>query len=297
MGRYLITGGTGSLGQALIKRLTKRGDEISVVSRDEYKQRRQMPLYPNVKYFVGDVRDRSRMGDVIRDVDIVIHTAALKHVPTGEEMPEETTKTNVFGTMNVINSIIRSNVKKMVYIGTDKGSHPINLYGMSKAVSERLMIAANQKGKSFVGVRYGNVIGSRGSVIEKILEEKPDKMNINDKRMTRFWMTLEMACDIIFKAIDYAKPGEIFIPKIKSLGVEDMFRFIAPKMRLIEKGMIPGEKLHETLINSDESMHTTEYDDFWSIEPELFGVKYHEPFTYTSYNAPRLTKEEFLKML
>ena len=296
--RYLIIGGTGSLGVHLTLRLLKEGHEVAVLSRDEYKQRNLMKIFPEVKYFVGDIRDRSRPREVMENIDIVVHAAALKHVPTGEEEPEEVLKTNLLGTMNVINSVLRSRVKRMIYISTDKGSHPVNVYGMTKALGEKMVISANRQDSKFVGVRYGNVIGSRGSVIEYILNEKPETMDITDSRMTRFWMNLDQACDIILDAVDTAEPGEIYIPKCKSLKVSDMFKYLDSNLELTESGMRPGEKLHECLVNKDESLHTIEHVDKFVILPEMFNTyKIKVPFEYTSENAPKLTKEEFLKLI
>lgn len=293
--KVLITGGSGSLGNALIKYLHPDFYQVTVYSRDEYKQRILMADHPDVKYIVGDVRDARHLSEVARGYDIIIHAAALKHVPTGEESPEETVKTNILGTMNVIGAAKRSGIQKVVYVSTDKGSHPVNLYGMTKAVSEKLMIAANEGVCEFVCTRYGNVVGSRGSIIETLKSKPLESVTVTDIRMTRFWMSLYEAVLIVEKAMGQAKPGEIFVPKIRGMKVVDMFRAVAPKVKLIPTGMRPGEKLHECLINWDESMHTREEDGHFVIEPELFGVDYHEPFEYTSKNAPQLTIDDFRK--
>jgi len=295
---YLITGGTGSLGTHLAKKLIKEGENVTIFSRDEYKQRKMLREV-KARYIVGDVRDPISTIKAFKDIDVVIHTAALKHVPVGEEQPEETIMTNVFGTTNVIHACKVNNVKKCILISTDKGSHPTTLYGATKMVAEKLFISANQQSQTtFSCVRYGNVIGSRGSVIETILIDKPKKLTITDNRMTRFWITLDQACNLIFLALDKMKGGEVFIPKIPSMSVVNMFKALAPDTKLTVTGMRPGEKLHEALINKDESIHTKEYDDHYVIEPELFGITYSDRiFEYTSENAKRLTKEEFLKLI
>lgn len=283
------------MGNALIKYLHPDLYQITVYSRDEYKQRILMSQNPDVKYIVGDVRDGRRLSDAARGQDIIIHAAALKHVPTGEEMPEETIKTNIIGTMNVIGAARRGGVHKVVYISTDKGSHPINLYGMTKAASEKLMVAANDGSCEFVCTRYGNVVGSRGSIIETLKSRPMESVRITDERMTRFWMSLEEAVEIVRKAIEYATAGEIFVPAIRGMKIVDMFHAVAPKVKLIPTGMRPGEKLHECLVNWDESLHTREEKDYFVIEPELFGVQYRKPFEYTSENAPQLTVDQFRK--
>lgn len=281
------------MGNALIKYLDPNKYQITVLSRDEYKQRILMGEHRDVRYVVGDVRDGRRLTEVFRGQDIIIHAAALKHVPTGEEFCEETIKTNILGTENVIGAAKRSHVEKVIYISTDKGSHPVNLYGMTKAVAERMMISANNGECIFACTRYGNVVGSRGSIIETLKSGFVERINITDSRMTRFWMSLEEAVQIVNKAIDDALPGEILVPKVKSMGVIDMFYAVSPKTKLIETGMRPGEKLHECLVNYDESMHTEDFGDYFVIKPEMFGVRYGKPFEYTSENAPKFTVDEF----
>ena len=292
--RYLISGGTGSLGTHLAKRL----EDVTILSRDEYKQRKMMSEV-KAHYIVGDVRDKDVLINAFRGIDVVIHTAAMKHVPVGEEQPEETIMTNVIGTINVINACKVNNVKKCILTSTDKGCHPVNLYGATKLCGEKLMTAANQDSEcKFASVRYGNVIGSRGSIIETILKDKPKELNVTDERMTRYWITLDQACDLIFRALEEMKGGEVFIPKIPSMRIVDMFKALAPDIKLNVTGMRPGEKLHESLISKDESIHTKEYQYHFVIEPELFGVTYTDRiFEYTSENAKRLTKEEFLRLV
>lgn len=302
---YWISGGTGSLGTHLTKKLLGMSDteKIIIFSRDEYKQRHMMDDIKDkrVVYEVGDVRDRSRVSECMytHEPNYVIHAAALKHVPVGEEKPTETVKTNIFGTMNVIDACKKNKVKKAILISTDKGCHPVNLYGATKMVGEKLFIAANQNSKTlFACVRYGNVIGSRGSVIETILVKKPKTLTITNGKMTRFWLTLDMAVNLVLLAIEKAKPGEIFVPKARAMSVVKMFKALAPDTELVVTGMRPGEKLHESMINRDESIHTKEFKDHFVIEPELFGVEYSDlAWEYTSENCLQLTEEEFLKMV
>lgn len=277
--KYLITGGTGSLGHALTKRLK----DVVIYSRDEYKQRKMLTEFPKAKFIVGDVRDLPRLTEACRGVDRVIHAAALKHVPVGEEDPEEVVKTNILGTLNVIKACKVNGVKKVVYVSTDKACYPINLYGMTKAVSEKLFIQANVDSKTtFACVRYGNVIGSRGSVIEYIKEHHPKVLNITDKRMSRFWLTLDQAVDLVILAFTKGKKGEIIVPKARHNMLVDTFKELNPKMKLVETGMRPGEKLAECLVGRDESRHTDIHQKYFVIKPELFGVKYGKEFEYTS---------------
>ena len=298
----VITGGTGSLGRHLTKRLLAEDvGKIIIYSRDEFKQRHMATDFndPRIQFEVGDVRDGKRISEVLRGCDYVIHAAAIKHVPVAEDEPQEAIKTNIFGTQNVIYAARKARVEKMIFISTDKASHPVNLYGVTKAAAEKLMVAANKSSDTiFACVRYGNVIGSRGSIIETILLKKPDTLYITDRRMTRFWMSLDDAVDIVFTALNEAAAGEIYIPRVKSMLVADMFDALAPKTKLIVGGIRPGEKLHETLINEDESYHTQEFLKHFVIKPELFGCDYNElPFTFTSANAQKLSREEFLSKI
>lgn len=297
----LITGGTGSLGQALTKRLLSLGHEVVIYSRDEYKQHKMAAEFsdPKLRFVVGDVRDTERVVECFRGVDYVIHAAALKHVPVGEGEPEEVIKTNVLGTMNIIKACKANSVKKAVFISTDKGCHPTNLYGATKMTGEKLFIGANRNSKTvFVCVRYGNVIGSRGSVIEYILDKHPLEIDVTDERMTRFWLSIDQAVDLVMFAMKAGKRGEIIIPKAKSSGIVEMFRWLDPNIKIRVTGIRAGEKLHESLISKDESRHALNLGRFYTIEPELFGVDYSdEEFEYTSENAPRFTKEEFMKLI
>lgn len=299
--RYLITGGTGTLGNALTKKLLKCGHSVTIYSRDEYKQYNMKAEFKNSKlnFIVGDVRDREKTISSFRGMDRVIHAAAIKHVPVAEEDPQEAVKTNVLGTMNVIEACKLNGVKKAVLVATDKATHPVNLYGATKMVGEHLFISANQKSKTeFVCVRYGNVIGSRGSVIEYLLTKKPKTINSTDNRMTRFWLTIDQAVDLVMLAFKKAKRGEIIVPKAPASNVSEMFRWLIPDIKVIETGMRPCEKIHEVMVNLDESTHTKIFKDHFVIQPEIFGVKYDtKPFEYTSANARHLNREEFLKLI
>jgi len=295
---YLVSGGTGSLGKSLTARLLELGHSVTVYSRDEYKQRKMLADFPTVKYIVGDVRDRDRVIDSFSGIDIVVHAAAIKHVPVGEEMPEEAVKTNILGTMNVIAACKKNKVKKVVFVSTDKACHPVNLYGATKMCAEKLFVSANQDSKTtFVCVRYGNVVGSRGSVIEYIMNEKPKELSVTDVRMTRFWISLSQAVDLVLLAVRKAKRGEIIVPKAPSSNILEMFKWLDPNIKIKPTGMRPGEKLHEFMVSKDESTHTKQLKNYFVIKPELFGVKYSSGFEYNSLNAPRLTKDEFLKLI
>lgn len=300
--RYFITGGTGTLGTALARYYLDNGHEVVIYSRDEFKQghmAREMDECCRIKYIVGDIRDGKKLTAAMRDCDYVIHAAAIKHVPVAERDPEEAIKTNIIGTMNVIYACKKNRIKKAVLTATDKACHPVNAYGVTKAMGEKLFVAANQKSPTiFVVVRYGNVVGSRGSIIETIRDKKPAELNITDKRMTRFWISVEQAVNLVNLALEEAKPGEIIVPKAPALSVYKMFKILAPDTKLNITGMRPGEKLHESMINKDESIHTKVYKDHFVIEPELYGVEYSDQeFEYTSENCRQLTEDEFLALI
>ncbi len=267
----LITGGTGSFGRKFLRFLLsmkKPPRRIIIFSRDEFKQfnmQREFPpdRYPQLRFFLGDVRDRDRLYRAFEGVDYVIHAAALKQVPILEYNPIEAVKTNVIGAQNIIEAAIDKGVKKVIALSTDKAVNPVNLYGATKLAMEKLFIAANAyagaKDTCFSVVRYGNVVGSRGSVIpffKKLVSEGADELPITDERMTRFWITLQDAVDLVLLALKEASGGEVFVPYIPSMRIVDLARAICPHCKLKIIGIRPGEKLHETLISEDEARHT-----------------------------------------
>lgn len=301
----LITGGTGSFGKAFVKVVLKKYKPkvIRVYSRDELKQSEMEHIYGNagpVRFFIGDVRDKERLARAMHGVDIVVHAAALKQVPACEYNPFEAVKTNVIGAQSVIDTAIDCRVKKVMAISTDKAVNPINLYGATKLCAEKIFIQGNsyagESGTRFSCSRYGNVLGSRGSVLWKFLEQKRSGiLTVTDKRMTRFWITLDRGINFVIDAIATMRGGEIFVPKIPSMKVVDLARAIAPDARIEETGIRPGEKLNEVLITDDEARHTREFRDFFVIEPEFHwwsednfkgGKKIKDGFAYTSDRNP-----------
>ena len=281
----LITGGTGSFGKKLTETLLERcrPKKIIIFSRDEYKQSEMAKLFPKkmypIRFFLGDIRDRSRLARAFSGVDYVVHAAALKQVPALEYNPTEAVKTNVIGADNIVDAAIDAGVKKVVALSTDKAVNPINLYGATKLVAEKIFIAANAySGEEIVFsvVRYGNVMGSRGSVIPFFLDLKRrgvKKFPITDERMTRFWITLEEAVDLVIKVLAEAEGGEIFVPKIPSMKITDLAKAVDPNCEIQVTGIRPGEKLHETLISKDESREVKEYDDGYVILPQFLGER------------------------
>jgi UDP-N-acetylglucosamine 4,6-dehydratase/5-epimerase len=272
----LITGGTGSFGKEFVKLLLNkyRPKRVVVYSRDELKQY-EMNLEiskPNLRYFIGDVRDEDRLRRALNGVDIVVHAAALKQVPAAEYNPIECIKTNVMGAENIINASIDANIHKVIALSTDKAVNPMNLYGATKLCSDKLFVAANNlsgsKGPAFSVVRYGNVVGSRGSVIPffKKLRET-GKLPITDRRMTRFWLTLQQGAQFVEKCLPMMRGGEVFIPKIPSMKITDLATAIGPKCEQEIIGIRPGEKLHEIMIPKDEARNTLEYSSFYIIQP------------------------------
>ena len=277
----LVTGGTGSFGQSFAKSILAKSKpkRLIIFSRDELKQY-EMSLLPEfadndrVRFFIGDVRDRDRLEMATRDVDYIVHAAALKHVPAAEYNPFECIHTNVLGAENLVQTAIRNNVKKVIALSTDKAANPINLYGASKLASDKIFVAANhlsgKQGPRFSVVRYGNVVGSRGSVIPlfaNMIAEGATSLPITDERMTRFWITLEKGCDFVLSCIDMMYGGEIFVPKIPSMKVVDLARALAPDLPLDIVGIRPGEKLHEVMITEDDSRTTLELPDCYIIQP------------------------------
>ena len=277
----IITGGTGSFGKMFVKTILERYPNIKrlvIYSRDELKQYEMAQIYPEnkfpqVRFFIGDVRDLSRLKRACEDIDIIIHAAALKHVPIAEYNPDECIKTNIGGAQNVVDAALATNVKIVIALSTDKAAAPINLYGATKLVSDKLFIAANNiKGKRdlrFSVVRYGNVMGSRGSVIPFFIKKAKEEniLPITHMDMTRFNISLDDGVDIVIWAIKNAIGGEIFVPKISSYKIGTVARAIAPNAKLLEVGIRPGEKLHEEMITSSDSFNTIEFDKYYAILP------------------------------
>lgn len=283
----LITGGTGSFGKMFTKLILERYPDIKrlvIFSRDEQKHYQMGLEYPDTKYkslryFIGDIRDEQRLVSAFEGVDIVIHAAAMKHVHLAEYNPMECVKTNILGAENVINAALKAGVKKVVALSTDKAAAPINLYGATKLASDKLFIAANNiRGKrdiTFSVVRYGNVMGSNGSVMPFFLKKRKEGViPITDMRMTRFNISLEDGCEMVFYAIEKAWGGEIFVPKIPSYKIVDVATAIAPDCKQIEIGIRPGEKLHEEMITISDSYNTIDLGKYYAILPQqpIFNV-------------------------
>lgn len=313
----LLTGGTGSFGQKFTEVLLKqyKPKTIRIFSRDELKQwemEKKFNSNPHLRFFIGDIRDKDRLERAMDGADIVIHAAALKHVPVCEYNPFEAVKTNIIGAQNIIEAAIDHNIERLVALSTDKAVNPVNLYGATKMCMEKLFIAAN----SYVGsqrktkmscVRYGNVVGSRGSVIPLFRTQKQTgTITITDDRMTRFWITLDQGVKLVLQALETMHGGEVFIPKIASMKVVDLAKAIAPECKINTIGIRPGEKLHETLLTEDESRHSLEFDDHYIVEPEYHwwtpdnwkeGKKLPHDFRYTSdKNDVWLTVKELKEM-
>lgn len=284
----LITGGTGSLGKSLIAYLLKETSarRIAIFSRDELKQqhlRNHFKDDPRLRWFLGDIRDLGRLQRAFHGVDYVIHAAALKQVDTGEYNPMEFIKTNVLGSQNVIDASIDAGVKRVVALSTDKASSPINLYGATKLTADKLFVAANNYsfsyGTTFSVVRYGNVMGSRGSVIpffqEIAAQNKP--LPITDLRMTRFWISIESAVKFVVDSLEMMTGGELYVPKIPSMKITDLAHAVAPGVKLVEIGMRPGEKLHEEMISADDSRRTIILEDRYVVTPVVAEWGYEPP--------------------
>ncbi len=277
----LITGGTGSFGHAFVRAVTEQYNprRLIVFSRDELKQYEMAQefsaeQFPYIRYFIGDVRDVDRLETAMHGVDFVIHAAALKHVPAAEYNPFECIRTNVVGAENVVRAAIRANVKKVLALSTDKAANPVNLYGASKLASDKIFVAANnysgQKGTRFALVRYGNVLGSRGSVVpffRGLIQKGADSLPITDPRMTRFWITLDQGVKFVVSSLETMTGGEIFVPKIPSMKVTDLAKAMAPNLRQKVVGIRPGEKLHEVMVTEDDSRTTVELPDRYIIQP------------------------------
>ena len=302
----LITGGTGSFGHTFVPMTLAKYNpsRLVIFSRDEMKQWEMAKLYGDderVRFFIGDVRDKDRLARALNGIDYVVHAAATKIVPIAEYNPFECVKTNVFGAMNLIDACIDQDVKRVVALSTDKASSPANLYGATKLTSDKLFIAGNSySGKSdtrFSVVRYGNVMGSRGSVIPFFLSQK-DELPITDVRMTRFMITLEEGVDLVWHALDDMIGGEIYVKKIPSMKITDIALAVAPEKTHKIIGIRPGEKLHEQMIGFEDAPHTYEYSEHFKILPAIYdwtndpkrigdGIKVSDGFTYSSDNNPQ----------
>ena len=316
----LITGGTGSFGKAFTKYVLTHYNpkKIIIYSRDEFKQfmmQNEFKEYAKqLRFFIGDVRDKERLYRAFEGVDYVIHAAAMKQVPACEYNPNEAIKTNIHGAQNIIDAALDTGVKKVVALSTDKAVNPVNLYGGTKLVSDKLFIAANayagDKDISFSIVRYGNVAGSRGSIIplfKKLIEEGATELPITDYRMTRFWISLEEGVKLVIKALEEAKGGETFISKIPSFKITDLAEAMAPGMKTKEVGIRPGEKLHEVMVTVEDSMTTYEYDKHFIIYPQMFwqeskrpnptGKQVEEGFYYSSGNNKEWLSVEEIRAL
>ena len=276
----LITGGTGSFGKKFIKTLLARYQprRVIVFSRDELKQYEMQQVFnaPCMRYFIGDVRDAQRLRQAMRGVDYVVHAAALKQVPAAEYNPMECIKTNINGAENVINAALENNVVKVIALSTDKAANPINLYGATKLVSDKLFVAANNISGGhpthFSVVRYGNVVGSRGSVVpffRKLIAEGATAIPITDLRMTRFWITLQDGVDLVFKSFERMHGGEIFVPKIPSARMTELATAMAPDLPIKVIGIRPGEKLHEIMCPVDNAHQTLEFENHYVICPAI----------------------------
>lgn len=317
----LITGGTGSFGKSFTRYVLKhyQPKKIIIYSRDEYKQfvmQNELKEYNSVmRYFIGDVRDKDRLKRAFEGVDYVIHAAALKQVPACEYNPNEAIRTNINGAQNVIDAALDTNVKKVIALSTDKAVNPVNLYGGTKLVSDKLFVAANAysgtKDICFAIVRYGNVAGSRGSIIplfHNIIKNGGTELPITDMRMTRFWISLTEGVELVIKALKEAKGGETFISKIPSFHVPDLAEAMLPGCKIKEIGIRPGEKLHEIMVTTEDSFNTYEYDKHYIVYPQmvfnerqvpdLSGKKVEEGFSYSSgTNSEWLSVEDLRERL
>lgn len=320
----LITGATGSFGKKFINKIQKnyKAKKIIVYSRDELKQYDMQQIYnqKNMRFFIGDVRDFARLKLAMQDVDFVIHAAALKQVPAAEYNPMECIKTNINGAQNVIDAAIENKVKKVIALSTDKAANPINLYGATKLVSDKLFIAANnivgRESTRFTVVRYGNVVGSRGSVVpffKKLIERQADFIPITNTEMTRFWITLDKGIDFVLNSLQLMQGGEIFVPKIPSVRITDLAKAMAPNIKQKIIGIRPGEKIHEIMCPKDDQHLTFEFKDYYVITPSIkfnklsnnfkknkngqIGKKVSKDFEYSSgTNKNFLNIDEIIKV-
>lgn len=317
----LITGATGSFGRAFVKRLLTDYNPraIRIYSRDELKQYQMQQEFNDrrLRFFIGDVRDKDRLIQATREVDVIVHAAAMKQVPACEYNPFEAIKTNIFGAINVVEAALYNEVPRVLALSTDKAVNPVNLYGATKLCSDKIFIHSNvyvgaDRPTRFSLVRYGNVLGSRGSVIPLFLKQRETGvLTVTDERMTRFWITMREAIDLVIKALSLMRGGEIFVPKLPSMRIMDLARAIAPDAEIKFIGIRPGEKIHEVLVNEEEGRHTwflKKHNIYVVINPanyqlmgkeiEMDEEKMPEDFTYNSgTNDWWLTKEELLQLL
>lgn len=322
----LITGGTGSFGRAFARRVLSEDlcEKLIIFSRDEWKQwemRNSDPLFNHskIRYFLGDVRDHSRLSRAFKEVNIVIHAAALKHVPVAEYNPTEFVKTNILGGMNVIEAALDSGVEKVVALSTDKAVNPVNLYGATKLCADKLFVAGNayvgHKGTPKLSVvRYGNVLGSRGSIIplwRQLISGGASSLPVTDPRMTRFWISLDQAVDFVIQALTHMRGGEIFIPKIPSMRISDLAEAMAPGVPLDIRGVREGEKLHELLMSAEEARNAVDMDCHYIVLPQLshaystsdwqmypkIGKPLPDGFIYQSHTNDRWLTLEHLRKL
>lgn len=284
-----ISGGTGSFGRAFVKRLLSdyQPKRVVVFSRDELKQYEMSQEFDALcmRYFLGDVRDEQRLQQAMRGIDLVVHAAALKQVPAAEYNPTECIRTNVNGAENIIAAALQNGVKKVIALSTDKAASPINLYGATKLLSDKLFVAANNiagsRDTSFAVVRYGNVVGSRGSVLplfRKLIAKGAEDLPITDARMTRFWITLDEGVDFVMRSFERMQGGELFVPKIPSARIVDLATALAPDLPQRQVGIRPGEKLHEMMISRDDSPHTLEFAHHYVIAP---AMSFNQPCDYS----------------
>lgn len=314
----LVTGGTGSFGKKFITHILKEHNpkKVIVFSRDELKQFEMASSDEfkdnRIRFFIGDVRDENRLRRAMEQVQIVVHAAALKQVPACEYNPIEAVMTNVMGARNIIEAALDSEVEQVLALSTDKAANPVNLYGATKLVAEKLFVQSNAySGRyhktKFSCVRYGNVVGSRGSVIPFFMKQKATgKLTVTDPRMTRFWITLDQGVRFVEKCITIMNGGEVFIPKIPSMNIVDLAKAVAPECKIEEVGIRPGEKLHEILVSEDEARNTVEKEDMFIVQPPhpwWTASKNNKPsnlidgFSYTSFNNPQQLTEDALKAL
>ncbi|MGD9638767.1 MAG: UDP-N-acetylglucosamine 4,6-dehydratase (inverting) [Alphaproteobacteria bacterium] len=320
--KILVTGGTGSFGKAFVRFVLQnyKPAKLIVFSRDEFKQYEMSQefspeKYPCMRYFIGDVRDVDRLEMAFRDVDIVVHAAAIKHVTVAEYNPFECIATNVIGAQNIVKAAINQKVKRVIALSTDKAVNPVNLYGASKLAADKIFVASNAmsgtQDTKFSVVRYGNVVGSRGSVVplfKKLINEKSPFLPITDAAMTRFWITLEQGVNFTISSLDLMKGGEVFVPKIPSMCMVDLASAMAPELEQKIVGIRPGEKIHEILISEDESRNTIDIGDRYIVYPNISniisekslakGKKVAEDFHYASNNNDEwLNKEQLIDFI